>query len=174
MEAIEVDHRRPTFAFSLEEKPRPGRFFPEKAKGLGVREGPSFGKLQRGESLTLPNGTVIHPDMVMGPPRKGRKFAYVTDTRPCESVLRMAEEADLLIHEGMFASDMEEEAHKKAHSTVAQAATIARAARVKKLVVTHISPRYVRIGELIREARAIFPNTIIGKDLMEFKIPVNK
>ncbi len=174
IEAVEVDHRLRTFAFSLEEKQRPGRFFPEKARELGIPEGPSFGKLQRGETLTLPSGVLVTPDMVMGPPRKGRKFAYVTDTRPCPSVVKIAEEADLLIHEGMFASDMEEEAFKKAHSTVAQAAQTAREARVKKLVVTHISPRYLHIGELIREARSIFPQTIIGKDLMQFEIPVNK
>lgn len=174
MEAAEVDHKPKTFAFSLQEKPRPGRFFPEKARELGVPEGPLFGKLQSGETLTLPNGTVVTPDMVMGPPRSGRKFVYVTDTRPCPAVVRIAEEADLLIHEGMFASDMEKEAHKKGHSTIAQAARIAREARAKKLVITHISQRYVRVDELVREARSVFPGATIGRDLMEFEIPVHK
>ena len=174
IEAIEVDHRLKTFAFSLEEEQRAGKFFPDKAKELGVPEGSSFGRLQRGETITLPDGTEVRPEMVLGPPRKGRKFAFVTDTRPCESVIQFAEEADLLIHEGMFTSDMEEEARMKGHSTVAQAAEIAKKARVKKLVLTHISPRYLHIGDLLREARAIFPKAIIGKDLMEFEIPVNK
>ena len=174
MEAIEVDHRLKTFAFSLVEEPRAGRFYPDKAKELGVPEGPSFGKLQRGETIVLPNGTEVTPEMVIGPPRKGRKFAYVTDTRPWQPVIPFAEEADLLIHEGMFTSDMETEARQKGHSTVGQAAEIAKKARVKKLILTHISPRYLHIGDLLSEARAIFPKAIIGKDLMEFEIPVNK
>ena len=174
IEAAEVDHRPRTFAFSFQEKPRPGRFYPEQAQLLGIPEGPLFGKLQRGESVSAPDGTVVHPEMVMGPPRSGRKFVYVTDTRPCPAVVSLAEDADLLIHEGMFANDMEEEAHRKAHSTVTQAAQIAKAARVRKLVLTHISPRYTRIDELLHEARAVFPHAVIGRDLMTFKIPVHK
>lgn len=174
VEAVGVDHKPHTFAFSLEEEPRPGRFFPDKAKELGVPEGPLFGKLQRGETLTLEGGKVITPSMVMGPPRKGRKFVYVTDTRPCPQIIELAKEADFLIHEGMFAGDMEEEARLKGHSTISQAARIAVEAKVKKLVITHISSRYRQINELLNEARAIFPHAIIGRDLMEFEIPVHK
>lgn len=174
VEAVGVDHKPHTFAFSLEEEPRPGRFFPDKAKELGVPKGPLFGKLQRGETLTLEGGEVITPSMVMGPSRKGRKFVYVTDTRPCPQIIELAKEADFLIHEGMFASDMEEEARLKGHSTISQAARIAVEAKVKKLVITHISSRYRQINELLDEARAIFPHAIIGRDLMEFEIPVHK
>ena len=174
MEAVAVDHKPHTLAFSLEEEERPGRFFPEKARKLGVPEGPLFGKLQRGESLTLNNGRLITPSMVMGPPRKGRKFVYITDTRPCLQAIRVARGADLLLHEGMFSKDMEEEAREKGHSTVTQAAKIALEAMVKNLVIIHISSRYYRIDELLREARSIFPKAIIGRDLMEFEIPVHK
>jgi len=174
LEAVVVDHKPQTFAFSLEEEQRQGRFFPDKAKKLGVPEGPLFGRLQRGETITLKDRKVISPSMVMGPPRKGRKFVYATDTRPCPQVVKIAREADLLIHEGMFTSDMEKEAQIKAHSTVSQAARTARDAGVKKLIITHISSRYKRINELLKEARSIFPQAIIGKDLMELEIPVHK
>ena len=174
MEAVAVDHRLHTLAFSLVEEPRPGRFFPEKAKNLGIPEGPLFGKLQRGETITLENGREITPSMVMSPPRKGRKFVYATDTRPCPQVVTFAHEADLLVHEGMFAQDMEEEANLKGHSTCAQAARIASEAKVKKLVITHISTRYQRTNEMLYEARSVFPKTVIGQDLMEFEIPVHK
>jgi ribonuclease Z len=174
LEAVSVDHRVPTLAFSLVEEPRPGRFFPEKAKALGIPEGPLFGKLQQGEVVSLPDGRKITPDMVMGPPRNGRKFVYVTDTRPCSKVVKFAFGADLLVHEGMFGQDLEEEARIKGHSTCAQAAQIAREAKVKQLVITHISSRYQRIDDLIAEARSIFPQSMIGQDLMEFEIPVHK
>ncbi|MCD6352635.1 MAG: ribonuclease Z [Proteobacteria bacterium] len=174
MEAILLDHRIPTFAFSLTEDPRPGCFFPDKARELGVPEGPLFGKLQRGETLTLEDGKTVTPEMVMGPSRKGRKFVYVSDTRPCAQVVKFAREADFLIHEGMFSSEMEEDARKKGHSTAAQAARIAREAGAKRLVITHISSRYRRINELLSEARSVFPGAIIGRDLMEFEIPMHK
>jgi len=174
MEAVTVDHGPHTLAFSLEEDPRPGRFYPEKAKDLGVPEGPLFGQLQQGKTLTLPGGQVITPAMVMGPPRKGRKFVYVSDTRPCPQATALAQGADLLIHEGMFGEEMADEANKKGHSTVSQAATIAVAARAKKLVITHISSRYHRVDDLIAEARRIFPEAVIGRDLMEFAVPVHK
>ncbi|MBN2468800.1 MAG: ribonuclease Z [Deltaproteobacteria bacterium] len=174
MEAVAVDHKPRTLAYCLQEAPRPGRFHPEKAKELGVPEGPLFGRLQRGETLTLESEKVITPSMVMGSPRKGRKFVYVTDTRPCPQVVAFADDADLLIHEGMFISEMENEAHLKGHSTVGQAAQIAKDARVRKFVITHISSRYRRTDELRKEAHNIFPGAIVGKDLMEILIPLHK
>jgi ribonuclease Z len=174
MKAVTVDHGPHTLAYSLEEDPRPGRFFPEKAKVLGVPEGPLFGQLQRGKTITLHDGEVITPAMVMGPPRKGRKFVYATDTRPCPQVINLAQGADLLIHEGMFGDEMADEASKKGHSTVSQAATIAVEAMAEKLVITHISSRYHRVDDLIAEARRVFPKAVIGRDLMEFDIPIHK
>lgn len=174
MEAMALDHKPLTLAYSLIEEQRPGRFFPEKARELGVREGPQFGRLQRGEMIALEDGSVVSPKMVMGPPRRGRKFVYVTDTRPCPQVIKFAQGADLLIHEGMFAANMEEEAWKKGHSTAAQAAAIARDAKVERLVLTHVSSRYGRGDELLEEARQVFSKTVVGKDLMELEIPVHK
>jgi ribonuclease Z len=174
MEAVAVDHGPHTLAFSLEEHPRPGRFFPEKAKELGVPEGPLFGQLQHGKTVTLQDGQAITPTMVMGPPRKGRKFVYVPDTRPCPQVITFAHGADLLVHVGMFGDEMAEEASKKGHSTVSQTANIAVEAMAKKLVITHISSRYHRVDDLVAEARRIFPEAVIGRDLMEFEIPVHK
>jgi ribonuclease Z len=174
MEAVPVDHGPHTLAFSLEETPRPGRFFPEKAKALGVPEGPLFGQLQQGKTVTVHGGQEITPAMVMGPPRKGRKFVFVPDTRPCPQIIPFAHGADLLIHEGMFGEDMADEASKKGHSTVSQTAKTALDAMVRKLVITHISSRYHRVDDLVAEARRIFPEAVIGRDLMEFEIPVHK
>lgn len=174
MEAVGVEHKPLTLAYSFTEEQRPGRFFPEKAALLGVPEGPQFGRLQRGETVTLEDGRVVSPEMVMGAPRRGRKFVYVTDTRPCPQVIKFAEGADLLIHEGMFAADMEAEAWQKGHSTAAQAAAIAREARVERLVLTHVSSRYGRGEQLLEEARQVFPHVVVGKDLMGLNIPVHK
>ena len=166
-----LDHRgTPCLGFRLEEFPRPGRFDLGTARALGVPEGPLFGKLQRGETVTLPDGRTISPDQVLGPARPGAVLAYCTDTRPCSAAVELARGADLLIHEGTFAGDMRTEARRKGHSTVVDAAKIALDAGVRQLVITHLSPRYVDVSPLLAEARAVFPNTRIARDLMRVEV----
>ena len=168
--AAPLDHRMLCLGFRLEELDRPGRFDLEAARGLGVPEGPLFGKLQKGEAVTLPNGNTVAPEQVLGPTRPGVVLAYCTDTRPCDAAIELARGADLLIHEGTFDADLAEEACRKAHSTVADAARIARDAGARQLVITHLSPRYQDVGPLLSQARAIFPNTRIARDLMKVDI----
>ena len=169
-----VNHNVPTLGFVLEEDERPGRFNKEKALELGVPEGPLFGKLQRGESVELRDGRVITPDMVLGPPRPGRKIVYSGDTRPTNKVVEYAKNADLLIHDSTFLSDLEDVALEYAHSTARQAAEIAKKANVKRLVLTHISPRYMRDDDLEREAKEIFENSIVARDFMKLEIRLQK
>ena len=169
-----VNHNVPTLGFVLEEDERPGRFNKEKALELGVPEGPLFGKLQRGESVELRDGRVITPDMVLGPPRPGRKIVYSGDTRPTNKVVEYAKNADLLIHDSTFLSDLEDVALEYAHSTARQAAEIAKKANVKRLVLTHISPRYMRDDDLEREAKEVFEDSIVARDFMKLEIRLQK
>ena len=124
-----------------------------------------FGRLQRGEAVRLPDGRAVRPEEVLGPTRPGLKLAYCTDTRPCAASVELAHGADLLIHEGTFAADVAAEAHMKGHSSVAQAAEIARMAGARRLALTHISPRYADTGLLRDQARAIFPASQVVSDL---------
>jgi ribonuclease Z len=168
--AAPLDHRGLCLGFRLEELPRPGRFDLATARAIGVPEGPLFGQLQRGEAVTLPDGRVIEPDQVLGPSRPGASMAYCTDTRPCNTALELARDVDFLIYEGTFEAGMAAEARKKGHSTVADAARIAREAGVGELVITHLSPRYGNTDFLLEQARAIFPNTRIARDLAKFEL----
>ena len=163
--AKETRHTVYALAYALVEDDRPGRFNKEGALALGVPEGKAFGQLQRGESVTLDDGRVIAPEMVLGPARKGRKIVYTGDCVPCEQTVELAQGADVLIHESTYASDFAD-ANKHGHSTSSQAAFIAKASRARTLYLTHISPRYTNAKQLVDEARKIFPETHEAKDLL--------
>ena len=169
-----VEHSVPSLAYALIEKQRPGRFNPEKALTLGVPKGPLWSRLQRGEDVKLPDGRIVKPSDVLGPPRRGRKIVYVGDTRPSNSIIEFASEADVLIHEATFADDLAERAEEEMHSTPSGAALIAREAKVKLLVLTHISARYRETDALLEQARRIFPNVMIAEDLMNIDVPLEK
>jgi ribonuclease Z len=166
VEAKEVRHSIPALAYALTEDLRPGRFHKEQALALGVPEGKMFGELQRGESVTLDDGRVVTPEMVLGPARRGRKVAYSGDCVPCEQMVELAQGADVLVHEATYANDFPD-ANKHGHSTAAQAAFIAKSARVRSLYITHISPRYTNAKPLVEEARKIFPETHEARDLLQ-------
>ncbi|MEM3506207.1 MAG: ribonuclease Z [Candidatus Bathyarchaeia archaeon] len=167
--AKKTNHGIPCFAFALIEKPKPGRFYPEKARALGIPEGPLWKKLQLGKDIVL-KGKIIKSNQVVGPPRQGLKIVYALDTRPCEAVLEFSRNADVLIHDSTFGNDMVKKANEYGHSTSSQAANIAKAANVKKLVLLHISPMYKNPSKLLKEAKKIFPSTIMPKDLESIKI----
>jgi ribonuclease Z len=170
--AVWADHVVPSLAYALIEKPRPGRFNPEKARALGVPEGPLWSKLQHGSAVRLPNGKIVRSEEVVGPPRPGRKIVYSGDTRPIESVVRLARNADLLIHDGTLDDKLADKAYEDGHSTASQAAEIARKAKVKRLILTHISARYKDATVLVEQARKVFPNITIAEDFMEVKLPL--
>ena len=167
---IKVKHGVPTIAYSLEEKLRPGKFNKPKALELGIPEGPFFSKLQQGISITLDDGRKIDPEMVLGPSRKGRKIVYSGDTIPIEKMIDFAKDADVLIHEATFHSDFNDLSTSYGHTTASEAAEIAKKANVKKLFLTHISPRYLDSNKIKEEAIKIFKNTDIPNDYEEFEV----
>ena len=161
--AFAVAHGVSAVGYALFEDARPGRFDVQAADALGVPSGPERGALQRGESVTLADGTTITPDKVLGPARPGRKVVVAGDGGPAESVIDAARNADVLVHEATFCEDERERARETQHSTAHEAAGVARAAEVELLALTHLSNRYFG-GEVAREARTIFPNTVVPKD----------
>jgi ribonuclease Z len=163
LSAFEVAHGVSAVGYALVEDARPGRFDVQAADALGVPSGPERGALQRGESVTLGDGTTITPDRVLGPARPGRKVVIAGDGGPAESVIDAARNADVLVHEATFCEDERERARETQHSTAHEAAGVARAAEVELLALTHLSNRYFG-GEVAREARTIFPNTVVPKD----------
>ena len=170
--AVRVNHVIPGFSYALVEKPRLGRFNPEKAKALGLPEGPLWSKLQHGEAVKIKGGKVIKPEQVVGPPRQGIKIAYSGDTRPTKSLVKLAEGADLLIHEATLEDELSEKAQEDGHSTPIQAATIAKKGKVKRLILTHVSSRYRSTESLLEQAKKIFPNVDVAVDFMKVELPL--
>jgi ribonuclease Z len=169
---FETEHRRDTVGFALAEHTRLGRFNPERARELGVPEGPLWGRLHKGETVSLDDGRSISPADLVGSPRRGRTLVYSGDTRPSLAVVEASRGADLLIHEATFGSDELERAKETGHSTAAEAARVAVEAGVRRLVLTHISPRYTRDApELLAEAKAIFPETVVARDGLTVDVP---
>ncbi|MBK9066237.1 MAG: ribonuclease Z [Gemmatimonadetes bacterium] len=167
-----TEHRADTIGYALVEHIRLGRFNPELARALGIPEGPLWGKIHKGETITLPDGRRVAPEELVGRPRAGRKVVISGDTRPVPALRDAAKGADLLVHEATFSQEDAARARETGHSTAQEAAAIARDAEVKRLVLTHISPRYSREApELVAEARAVFPNTQIARDGMEIEVP---
>ncbi|HEU5358298.1 MAG TPA: ribonuclease Z [Gemmatimonadales bacterium] len=170
--AFPVDHRGEAFGYALIEHERLGRFHPDRAKEFGVPEGPLWGKLHKGETVTLPDGRKVAPADLVGAPRPGRRVVYTGDTRPCRSVVEAAKGADLLVHEATFGEEERDRAKETGHSTAREAAEVAERAGVKKLLLTHISARYTREApELAAEARAVFPEAEVGRDGMSVEVP---
>jgi ribonuclease Z len=174
--AAPVRHRIEAYAYAFEEKPRPGRFDVEAARELGVPDGPLFGRLKAGEAITLVDGRTIRPEGLTGPDRAGRRVVFSGDTGHSPELVRLAEGADALVHEATYAEEDRALAERAAHSTATMAAETALAASVRRLYLTHLSPRYesdggVRLDDLLAEARETFPETRLAYDLMRVTVP---
>ena len=170
LKTARTDHGLPGLAWCLEEKSRPGLFHPERAVELGVEPGPDFGRLQRGEAITTAEGREVKPEEVMDSSRQGRKVVITGDTRPTEPVIELAQGASVLVHDSTFGSSELDRALETGHSTAREAAEVAVAAGVTTLVLTHISSRH-SWRELRDEARAVFPGTLIPRDLDTLMVP---
>jgi ribonuclease Z len=170
--AFPLRHTKPCYGYTLEEDIRPGEFHPEKAEALGVPRGPLWSKLQAGETVEAADGRIVKPQEVLGAPRQGRKFSFVTDTLGFPEIAPQVADSDLLVCEGMFARDLLDSAREKKHMTAEQAAQIALAAKARKLALIHYSPRYTEydLKQLLKEAQDIFPDTVLSKDRMVFPI----
>jgi ribonuclease Z len=173
VEAVWANHVVSGLAYALEEKLRPGKFYPEKAMVLGVPEGELWSKLQHGGEIKLADGSVVCPEDVMGLPRKGRKIVYSGDTRPFKDFVKFAADADLIVHEATFDDSLSEKAEVDGHSTPSQAGLQAKKAKAKKLVLTHISARYTDAGLLLEQARKVFKKTLVAEDFMVLELPIS-
>lgn len=166
---VPVSHRSASaVGYVLVEDERPGQLDPVLAERLGVRPGPDFGRLVRGETV---NG--VAPEQVVGPAREGRKVVISGDTSPCEALAIAAHQADVLVHEATFAEEELERARQTGHSTARQAAELARGAQARMLVLTHLSARYSG-GEVRDEARAVFPSTEVPRDFDTVEVPFSE
>ncbi len=170
-----LKHRLPAFGYRVSEKDKPGQFNLEKAKKLNIPEGPIYGRLHSGQRVKLEDGRIFNGNDFCGKPRKGESFVYCTDTIFSKRAVELSKNVDLLVHESTFSDKDEEMAFEKLHSTTIMAAKTALLSNAKKLVLTHISPRYtpkslVKPIDLLNEAKQIFPNTFLAKDFLTIKI----
>ncbi len=172
--AFAADHRNgAAIGYALVEDIRRGRFDPDHARAIGIPEGPLWGRIHKGEAVTLEDGRVVQPAELVGPTRPGRRVVITGDTRPCAATIEAAAGADLLVHEATFGDEEAARAAETMHSTAREAATVAKMAGVKRLVLTHFSARYSRdAGDLAREAREVFTGDLVmAKDGLELEVP---
>jgi len=165
VEAFNVQHRGQAFGYAVVEDDRPGRFDPDRARALGVADGPDFGRLQAGETV---DG--VRPEEVVGETRRGRRIVLSGDTRPCDAVRAHAADADVLVHESTFLHEDAARARETGHTTARQAAELAAEAGVTLLALTHVSQRY-HPRELRDEARATFASTELPRDFDQIVVP---
>jgi ribonuclease Z len=172
IETFAVDHAgSASLGYALVEADRLGRFNPELARDMGIPEGPLWGRIHKGQSITLEDGRVIEPSMLVGGARRGRRIVFTGDTRPCQATIDASHDADVLIHEATFADEEAQRAVETGHSTAREAAQVAKAAGARRLVLTHISARYSRdTRDLEAEARQLFPHCTIARDGMEIEL----
>ncbi|KZX14890.1 ribonuclease Z [Methanobrevibacter cuticularis] len=168
IECIKTEHNIENLSYSIYEKKKP-KFLKEKAIELGVKVGPDFGKLHNGCEVKI-GDKIIKPEQVLGEKRIGAKIVYSGDTKPCENMIKLAKDANILIHESTYKLEDESKALESSHSTSQQGAMIAKKAKVGKLILTHISTRYTNVDELKKEAMEIFENTEIAYDFMTLEI----
>lgn len=167
-----LNHSVFCLGYRMEEHVRPGRFDPKAAEALGVPCGPLWGKLQQGQGVETPGGDRVEPNQVLGPARRGRHVAFVTDTAPCKNIALLMDGADLVLVEGMFHSEHREDARAKKHLTVEQGCSAAASAGADRVVLVHLSPRYTNadIPRLVAEARSHHPRARVGRDGEMFTI----
>jgi ribonuclease Z len=167
--AAPAEHSVESYAYLVSEKPRPGTFFPQKARSLGIPEGRLWSRLQRGRRVQL-DGKTILPSQVVGPQRKGRSIGYSGDTRPSARLARFFAGCDLLIFDSTYLENDRDKAVERKHSTAREAAVLARKAKAKNLVLTHFSARYLSSSRLVKEARSVFPKAIAAHDGMRLAV----
>jgi ribonuclease Z len=166
IEPFPVKHAGAAYGYAVIEDERPGRFDAALAERLGVRPGPDFGRLQRGEVV---GG--VRPEQVVGEARRGRKLVISGDTAPSDVLVEVAHRADVLVHEATFTREEAGRARETRHSTAEQAAKTAREAEVRMLALVHLSTRYGG-REIREEARAIFPQTVVPRDFDAIEVPL--
>ncbi|TYR82503.1 ribonuclease Z [Priestia megaterium] len=167
-----LEHGIPSYGYRIIEKDLPGALQVERLKENGIKPGPHYKLLKEGQTVQLNDGRIINGKEFIDEPKKGKVITILGDTRVCPNSIRLANEADILVHEATFAKGDEQLAYNYYHSTAKQAAEIAKEANVKKLILTHISARYQGefVNELVKGAASTFPNTDLASDLRLFHI----
>ena len=172
---LPLRHRLQSFGYRVQERDRTGHFDAERAAEMGIPSGPVYGRLKRGETVTLPDGRTVAGRELCGPEIRGRSVVYCTDTTYCDNAVELSRGADLLIHEATFVDEDAQLARQSTHSTASDAARVAREAGARRLAVTHVSPRYapgnpIELSALVRQARAAFPATTLAEDFMTIEV----
>jgi len=172
--ATPLKHGVPSFGYRIVEENHEGELQSQKLLDLGIPPGPIFGQLKRGEKVKLPDGRILNGHDFVGQARLGRIVAITGDTLKTKETVKLAKDADVLVHEATFEEGDEKQAHSYFHSTSKEAAEIARQANVQKLILTHFSARYLNkdLARLREQAQKIFPNTLTVRDLDEISIPL--
>ena len=175
VEAMKLEHGIPSYGFRITESDQIGELKAEELRAIGVPFGPVFGRLKRGEVVTLEDGRVIDGKDYVSEDIKGRVVVICGDTRFTPKSITLAQNANVLVHEATYEADKEKTARQHFHSTSKQAATIALKANVQQLYLTHISARYLghQVSQLEQEARKVFPKTKVVKDFDTFTIGRN-
>lgn len=171
-----LKHRVPAFGYRIQECDHTGRFDIQKAADLGIPSGPIYGRLKRGETVTLQDGRTFTGQDFCGPTEIGRKISYCTDTIYCPEAVELSKDVDVVIHESTFSHQEADLAYQRLHSTSTMAAQVAQAAGARKLFLTHFSPRYAPnsstgLQDLLKEASAIFPQTELAYDFLDYQVP---
>lgn len=169
IKATRALHSVEAYSYLLQERGRPGVFYPKKAKAIGVPEGRLWSRLQKGRQVKV-GGKHVSPSEVTGPPRPGRRIGYSGDTRPSVRLARFFSGCDLLIFDSTFQGKDRDKAVQRKHSTCLEAAELAKSARVRRLALTHFSARYRNVASLVKEARGVFPNTFAAADGMRVEV----
>ena len=167
--ACEADHSIPAFSYVLQEKEKPGRFYPEKAKELGIPEGKLWHELQSGKEVKVDNKT-FKPSDIMGEKRRGKKIGISGDTRPTKKLEEFFKKCDYLTFDSTYSDELRDKAKDHYHSTAKEAAQLAKNAGVANLILTHFSARYDDAEEMVKEAKTVHNSIIAAQDLLEIEI----
>ncbi|AIQ74802.1 MULTISPECIES: ribonuclease Z [Paenibacillus] len=174
VEAALLEHRIDSYGYRVTEKDSPGSLNTELLKSYGLKPGPIYGKLKKGEDVVTDEGVRICAADVVREPKRGRIVTILGDTRPCSGALELSLNADLVVHEATFAHDLADMAYQYHHSTARQAAELAKEAKAGQLLLTHFSSRYSSHEELIpllEEAELIFPETLLAEEFNAYPVP---
>nr|WP_284453944.1 ribonuclease BN [Citrobacter sp. MNAZ 1397] len=164
--AFALNHPVECYGYRIEEHDKAGALDAQALIALGITPGPLFQRLKSGETVTLPDGRIVHGEDFLAPAIPGKKLAIFGDTAPCPAALQLAQGVDIMVHEATLEYAMEEKANSRGHSSTHQAAQLARDAGAGRLVITHVSSRYDAEGSqhLLTECRTIFAHTTLAKD----------
>lgn len=176
VEVKKLQHGLPSYGFRITEADHEGTLDAKKLKEMNVPSGPIYGQLKNKEVVTLEDGRILDGKDFVGPDQKGRILAILGDTIKHTNSVKLAQDADVLVHEATFGPDENDLARQYNHSTSLQAAEIAKEANVKKLLLTHFSSRYLYndLKQIQKETRAVFPQTYVMSDFLEVSIPIDK